>query len=294
MSVPITEVPRRRARLAVPADPVLLAVGLAGLVIAVLCAIAVAVRGRFIPPEGKMWAATTFSFGVAVFTLTVALLLPLAGYPPKLRRRWALAYCIFAVYGFVLEPVQSFRGLDPRFTEAGSPMDVIAGVLFAFTAVLNTVLFVLLGLRFFRGDVLADRPVLRLGIRYGAVAVFLSFGVGVVMIVVQGRVFGDEGNLLVSHGLGVHGIQALPLVALALARGAGSRQSTPWMHAAGIGWLTACTAALVQALLGRPPFEASVLTLLVLAGLAAWAVVVVHAVLTWNEWPRPARLLRRV
>ena len=54
---------------------------------------------------------------------------------------------------------------------------------------------------------MADRRVLRLGIRYGVAAVALSFSVGIVMSVNSGRKIGDEGNLLVSHGLGVHGIQ---------------------------------------------------------------------------------------
>jgi hypothetical protein len=75
----------------------------------------------------------------------------------------------------------------------------------------NAVLFVLLGLPFFRSDVLTDRPVVRLGIRYGAAAVFLSFAVGIVMSVNPRRDIGDAGKLL-AHGLGVHAIQTLPLV----------------------------------------------------------------------------------
>jgi hypothetical protein len=143
--------------------------------------------------------------------------------------------------------------------------------------VLNTALLVLLGHRFFRPDVLADRPVLRLGIRYGVLAVVLSFAVGGVMIANAGRSVGDEGSLLLVHGLGVHAIQAMPLVALAL-DGAGSPdRQRPWVHAAGIAWLAACLAALGQAVLGHRPLGPSVLTALVLAGLAVWAVVGIHA-----------------
>jgi hypothetical protein len=76
------------ARVAFAREPGLVAVGVAGLVIALLCLITVAVRGSFIPPEGKMLDAVTFSFGVGLFTLTVALLLPLAGYSLVARRRW--------------------------------------------------------------------------------------------------------------------------------------------------------------------------------------------------------------
>ena len=156
----------------------------------VACLVGVAVEGATIPPEGKLLDAATFCFGVGVFTVTIALLLPLAGYSPAARRRWRRAFYVFAVYGLVLESVQAFRGIDPRFTEAGSGLDVVAGVVFGITAALNVVLFVVLGVRFFRSDVLADRPVLRLGIRYGVVAVAISFAVGVVMSVNSGRDIG--------------------------------------------------------------------------------------------------------
>ena len=207
----------RSARAVVGREPGLFVVGVAGVVLAGVCLIAVAVRGRFIPPEGKMLDAATFCFGVGVFTLTVALLLPLAGYSPPARRRWRRAFYVFAVYGLVLEPLQAFRGLDPRFTEEGGQVDVVAGIVFGLTAVSNTVLFVILGLRFFRSDVLADRPALRVGVRYGAAAVALSFAVGIVMSVNSGRHIGEDGNLLLSHGLGVHGIQTIPVVALLVA-----------------------------------------------------------------------------
>ena len=136
-------------------EPGLTAVGLAGLVIAVLCLVAVAARGRFIAPEGKMLDAASFTFGVAVFTLTVALLLPLAEYSEQARRRWRRSYYLFALTGLTLEPIQAFRGLDPRFTEAGGPIDVAAGIAFGSTAVVMTVVSTLLGIRFFRADVLS-------------------------------------------------------------------------------------------------------------------------------------------
>ena len=276
----------RTGRAVVGREPGLFVVGVAGVVLAAVCLVAVAVRGRFIPPEGKMLDAATFCFGVGVFTLTVALLLPLADYSPPARRRWRRGFYVFAVYGLVLEPLQAFRGLDPRFTEEGDGVDVVAGIVFGLTALSNTVLFVMLGLRFFRSEVLAERATLRLGIRYGAAAVALSFAVGIVMSINSGRDIGDDGNLLLSHGLGVHGIQALPLVALVVAAGATTGSARRWLHAAGIGWLTACTAALVQALLGDPPLEASPVTTLIAAGLILWAAGASCTLLTWRRTAR--------
>jgi hypothetical protein len=271
------------ARAAIRAEPGLSAVGAVGLVIAAACLVGVMVRGRYVPPEGKLLDATTFCFGVGVFTLTIAVLLPLAGYSTTARRRWRRAFYVFAVYGLVLESLQAFRGLDPRFTEEGSQLDVIAGIVFGLTALSNTVLFVLLGYRFFQPDALAERPVLRVGIRYGVAAVALSFAVGIVMSVNSGREIGDEGNLLLPHGLGVHGIQAIPIVALVLSAAAVTTPVPGWLHVAGIGWLTACAAALAQALLGDPPLEASVLTTVIVAGLALWAAGASHALLTWRR-----------
>jgi hypothetical protein len=273
------------ARTAVGREPGLVTVGAVGLGLAALCLVAAAVRGRFIPPEGKMLDAATFCFGVGVFTLTISLLLPVAGYNSSTRRRWRRAFYVFTVYGLALESIQAFRGLDPRFTEAGGPLDVGAGIIFGFTALLHTILFVLIGLQFFRSDVLSDRRELRLGVRYAAVAVALSFAVGIVMSINSGRQIGDDGNLLLSHGLGVHGIQALPVAALLFA--VGTRAAPTWLHAAGIGWLAACTAALAQALLGHPPLEASLVTGLIVAGLAVWTTAVGAAVISRRRAGRP-------
>jgi hypothetical protein len=104
------------------------------MVVAVVCFVGVMVRGRYIPPEGKLLDAATFCFGVGVFTLTVAVLLPLASFSAAAHRRWRRAFYVFAVYGLVLESLQAFRGPDPRFTEEGSQRDVIAGIIFGLTA----------------------------------------------------------------------------------------------------------------------------------------------------------------
>lgn len=264
-------------------EPGLTAVGVAGLVISFLSLIAVVGRGTFIPPEGKMLDSVTFTFGVAVFVLTMALVLPLAGFSDRGRRRWRRLLYVFPVYGFVLEPLQAFRGLDPRFTEAGGPVDVVAGIVFGVTAALATVLFVILGLRFFRSDVLQDDPVLRWGIRYGAIAVWISFALGFVMSALGGREFGEAGNLIPAHGLGAHGIQAIPMVALLLAWAATAK--TVSIHYAGIGWLLACAAAVAQGLLGQAPFSLSLLTGLVILGLASWGVVALYALRSWLSAP---------
>ncbi len=263
------------ARRVVAREPGLVMVGIVGVALSVACMVGVVVNGRTVAPEGDLFAAATFCFGVGVYALSVAVLLPLAGYSPRARRRWRRASYVFLVYGLVLESTQAFRGLDPRFTEEGNTIDSVAGLVFGATAGLTTVLFVLLGLRFFRADVLVERPVLRLGIRYGVAAVGISFAVGVVMSVNNGRMIGDDGNLMVAHALGVHGLQAMPIVGLVVSAGA-LAQPQRWVHAAGIGWLAACLATLVPALLGEPPLEPRASTVAIL-GLVVWAAVALRA-----------------
>jgi hypothetical protein len=117
-------------RAAIVREPGLCAVGAAGVVVAVVCLVGVAVWGRTVEPEGKLLDAATFCFGVGVFTLTVALLVPLAGFSPVVRRWWRRGFYVFAVYGVAVESIQAFRGFDPRFTEEGSELDVNAGIIF--------------------------------------------------------------------------------------------------------------------------------------------------------------------
>jgi hypothetical protein len=266
----------QRARLVATAravrvrEPGLVAVGSAGLVLAGVCLAGVAIHGRTLEPEGKLLDAAVFAFGIGVYTLTIALLLPLAGYSAMARRRWRRAFYVYPVYGLALETLQAFRGLDPRFTEAGAPIDVVAGIVFGVTAASTTVLFVVLGLRFFRPGVLDDRRVLRLGIRYGTLAVGVSFGIGVVMSFNGGRHLGDDGNLLLAHALGVHGLQALPLLGALAAAGTLAGPGR-WVHAGGIAWLLACIAALTQALVGQQATELSVTAVVIVGGLVAWS-----------------------
>jgi hypothetical protein len=75
-----------------------------------------------------MAEAVTFC---AVVTLTMAWLLPLADYSRAARCRWRCGYCLFAVYGVLLESAQAFRGRDPRFSEVGGAVDSVTGSVFS-------------------------------------------------------------------------------------------------------------------------------------------------------------------
>ena len=255
-------------------EPGLTAIGLAGLAVGSVCLVAVAALGRSIAPEGKLLDAATFTFGVGVFMLTMALVVPLADCSDGAGRCVRSGFYILAVYGLTVESVQAFRGLDPRFSDAGGPIDVTIGAVFGVTALIMTAATVVLARRFFRADVLADRPALRSGIRFGFVAVLLSFAIGILMSALSGRTTATGGNLLPAHALGVHGIQAMPVAALLIAAAPRIRDPAVLVGVAGIGWLLACVAALVQALVGLEPSAPSIFTALVVVGLATWLVAV--------------------
>ena len=140
-----------------------------------------------------------------------------------------------------------------------------------------TVLFVVLGMRFFRRDVLAHRPIVRAGIRFGVVSVNLSFAVGVLMSVTKGSTIGDDGDVLIAHALSIHGIQTIPAVAVLTSSASGAQT----VHAAGTGWLVMCVATLCHALLARHPFEWSLLNAVAVAGLALWVASAATTSLRW-------------
>jgi hypothetical protein len=264
-------------------EPVLTAVAVLAATVAIVCVGGLAVIGTHVPPEGKMTEAVTFCFGVAVFTLTMAWLLPLTEYSLAARRRWRYGYCLFAVYGVLVESVQAFRGRDPRFSEVGGAVDSLTGSVFGVTALVLTVLFVVLGMRFFRRDVLAHRPIVRAGIRFGVVSVNLSFAVGVLMSVTQGSTIGDGGDLLIAHALSIHGIQAIPAVAVAASSSNPAASRSPIVRAAGAGWLITCVATLCHALVARPPLELSLLNVVAVAGLVVWAASAATASQRWRR-----------
>ena len=112
-----------------------------------------------------------------------------------------------------------------------------------------------------------------------SIAVAISFGVGVVMSVTGGREIGEEGNLLLAHGLGVHGIQTLPLIALIVSA---SRADTT----APMGARRRCRLARRVRRRTAPSgsrataARISALSAAIIAGLVGWAATAAYAVAT--------------
>jgi hypothetical protein len=269
----------RGTRLSLEWEPALVGLGLLALALGAVCAVAALVNGGwFVEPEGRLMDALRFEVGSGIFFLTMAVLVPLAGFTTVTRRRWVTALVVMGVYFLGIETVQAVRGLDPRFTRAGMPVDQAAGAIFGFTALLLIFLTAILAARFFRSDTMAERPDLRTAIRYGFAGIALSFGVGVAMSALSGRTVGPAGNLMPLHAAGLHGIQAVPLLAIvARARGAGLHLRTVLVHLAGLGWLLLCAGLLAQAYAGRAPAEISASNAVAAAGVMVFLAALVTA-----------------
>lgn len=225
--------------------------GLTGLVLAAAIGVIMLVHGPVIEPEGVLSKPLTFNLAVGIYTLTLALLVPLARFPIRTLKRWRGTFVGFTYLGLGIETVQSLRGLDPRFSNVAGTIDqMIGGVFFGF-AVVTTILFWILGARFFDLVRPGAERVLTLSVRYACIATGLAIFVGFAMAGANSRFYGESANLLTLHALGFHGLQAVPFVAIfALRAGRGLETARRWVHAAGLAWVGACVLVGIQTRLG--------------------------------------------
>ena len=259
--------------------------GLTGIVAGLGCGAAILLRGSaFVAPEGHLDRAMSFDVAVGIYILTVVLYTPLAGFTPRGLARWRAAVAGIFLYSFTIETGQIARGIDPRFTEAGSVTDQLLGALFGITALGMIVTFVVLGVKLWRRGTDGTAGPLLLSIRYAAVAAMGAFAAGIWMSVVRGSEIGDGGSILPLHAAGFHGLQALPLVAILLGwAGIEAERARPWIHAAGGAWVAAVAALAWQTALGRPVLEPAPATAVAAASLLAWAAVAALAARAWLQ-----------
>lgn len=265
--------------------------GFAGIALGLSCLAIAAVRGPLIPPEGELHKAITFDIAVGIYLVTLAFLVPSAGFSEKGRRRWIGWMIGIFTYSYSMETIQTLRGLDPRFSRVAPVPDQILGAIFGLTAIGMIVMFVIMAKGFFRrGRSDAHSPML-LAIKYGCLAMAAAFGSGLWMSALQGRHTGAAGNILPLHALGFHGLQAIPIIALLLTwSGASDAETRRWVHFTGIAWVAACAAVAWQTFMGRSVLEISPATLASVFFFTAWALI---ALLAFWRWARVTPSFRR-
>jgi hypothetical protein len=193
-------------------------------------------------------------------------------------RLWSRLLVVFTFYSYGIETLQAFRGLDPRFSRAAGSIDQAAGLVFFLVALSIAALFGILAAKYFR----APPSPLVLAVRYGAVASSIAFVTGVWMsLVTQGRMV-QEGNLMLAHAVGFHGLQVIPLVAL-LPQWSGMPQSKVriMVHVAGITWVGACFGLAWQAASGHATFALAPGTVTASVCLAVFGVTAAIAAWLW-------------
>jgi hypothetical protein len=260
-------------------EKVVARLGMAGIALAAICTAVALVNGSWLlGAEGRLLEAAKFDIALGIYLLSLALLLPLAGFSERGHKRWVGWAVGFTIFNFAMENVQSWRGLDPRFSNLAGPVDQILGAIFFLSALGVMVLFILLVWPFFRSAALPDHPMLRVALRYAGSAALLGFASGIAMSVTGGRAVNGAGNIMPIHAAGFHGLQALPLVALLLGwSGLEVNAARPWIHLAGISWLLFCLGLILQPVLGRPTFQPGAPFAFSVIGILTWGAALLYA-----------------
>jgi hypothetical protein len=261
----------------------LLWLGALGFALSAICVGIATGNGLIIPPEGDLTKVIAFDLALGLYVITIAFILPLARFSRAGQRLWIGLSIGMTLYAYGMETIQQLRGVDPRFTHVGGPVDAVVGTVFGLDALGLIVMFSILAVKLVRRGTGGTDGVVLLGLRYAGTATMLAFAAGIWMSVNQGRYTGAAGNILSLHAFGFHALQAIPLVALLFSRSATSdREARPWVHAAGATWLIACLGIAWQTAAGRPVTELSPAMLTTLVALCGWTLTAVRAIQAWR------------
>ncbi len=263
-------------------DPLLFCGSSVGLVLALAAVVVMLVRGPSFPPSGDLTKVISFDLAAAIYSLSFWLLLPVAGFSPRGRRRWAHTFFGVGVTGYVLANVQAYRGGSVRFSLSAAPVDLAAFVGFSLVGLGLFALFLVFAWRVLKRSLSGPDGLLALGVRYACGSTLLAYAVGFCMQALGGARVGATGNLLPLHAVGFHGLQAVPLVALLLRWSVVPQDAARrWVHAAGLTWFALAAAVAWQTVLGRSVLEVSPVTLLAGALFVSWAALAGLAALAW-------------
>lgn len=265
----------------------LICTGILGLMLSLGIALFILLNGHIILPEGNLKNAFSFDAAIGIYVLSIAAILPLSRFSDRKRNsvRWLMIMAI--LYGYAIETIQNFRGLNPRFSNVGTIMDIVAGLLFGIISLFLVALAIVLTVHYFRLKPPYERPLLLLGIRYAFLSIIVANLAGIWMIILQDRFTGDAGNLIVLHGIGFHALQTLILPAWLLEKSQLKETlQKRIIHFGSIAWMLMILFLGIQTGLGRSVFELTILPIIGGCLLIAWFTTVIMAVVLFIRQKR--------
>jgi hypothetical protein len=252
--------------------------GIFGFILSVGIAIYMFFRGSIILPEGNVKDAFSFNAAIGIYILSIAAILPLTRLNAFRRKAVRWLFILTSLYCYIIETVQNFRGISPRFSREGTVFDMAVGILFGVVSLVLVILAVVLTVHFFRLKKPSQRPLLIMGIRYAFISVLAANIAGLWMILLQDRLTGGTGNVIVLHGIGFHALQTLILPAWLLEK-ARVKESFKQrlIHVGGIAWLLMIVMIGIQTALGHSVFELTALPIIACLLFLIWFGTVVVA-----------------
>jgi hypothetical protein len=245
--------------------------GVIGFFLAGCIAIYMLFKGPIILPEGNMKDAFSFNAALGMFILSIAAILPLTTFTNRKRKAIRSLFIVTTLYSYTVETLQNFRGISPRFSRVGIGIDIGAGILFGVVSLVLVTLIVILAIHFWRMRFPHKRPLLILGIRYAFLSAIAANIAGIWMIMLQDRLTGEAGNLIVLHGIGFHALQTLILPAWLLEKvQINEHLKKVLVHTSSFAWMVMILLIGIQTGLGKTVFESTLLPFLSSLFLLVW------------------------
>lgn len=245
--------------------------GIIGFLLSAGIAIFIFFNGPIIAPEGNVRDAFSFNAAIGMFILSIAAILPLARFGARKRKVVRWFFIAASIYSYAIETLQNFRGINPRFSREGTVIDIVAGMLFGVISLVLVTLAIVLMVHFLRMKQPHERPLLVMGIRYAFLSVLTANIAGIWMILLQDRLTGGEGNLIILHGVGFHALQTLILPAWLLEKAQISEKfKKVLLHTGSIAWMLMVLLIGIQTAFGQSVFELSTLPIIALLLLLIW------------------------
>jgi hypothetical protein len=247
-----------------PHNPPLMAVAAGNALVLLLLVPAALMDDTLILGISRWIKPMKFALSIAIFTATMAWLLSyLPGRPRAVRViSWTIAIAMIGEMGLLV--LQAVRGVRSHFNH-DTPLDEAIFGAMGLLILMNTGAVAYGGWLYLRGPVSIGGAHLS-GVRLGIALFVLASLEGGLMIARDSHAVGVHdggaglpfvnwstggGDLRVAHFVGMHALQALPILGWLL-EGRGIASARLWVRAAAAAWLVMTAMLVAQALAGRP------------------------------------------